>query len=211
MNDSINALIHFFNDVVAQVIPGLLGLLMFSFCIDKYDEIFSWSPVMLIALTYVLGHVLLSLRDNLNSFTKVIGDKIIDKSYEKVVNLKETITYRKFEELIERQSEELSFYDTRSIAMTVSEEGAILGRRFMFISLFCEGASISILLFGPFVIAKLLYSYSINNFFPYAFIANVLLVFLVIYPLEKRAADFKRRALNTPFSCAIADLIGKKL
>ena len=211
MNDSVNAVIHFFNDIVAQIIPGLLCILMLSLCIDRYDDVFSSSPMVLIAVTYVLGHVLLSLREYLINKVKLIKGKISDKGYENKSNLKASNTYKRFEELIGSKNNDLSFHDTRCMAMTISAEGASLGRRFMFLSLFCEGSSISFLLFGPLLIAKVMHEHGIVEFIPYTLLANLLLVVLVIYPLEKRAQEFKRRALDVPFSCAVAELIGKKL
>ena len=100
------------------------------------------------------------------------------------------------------------FNDLRSVALSVSTEAASLGRRFMFISLLCNGVGMALVIMAVDLSAcvllnpKLLHAY--EQAAPWAL--QVLLMILAAFLLFKRGAEFYARAMSTPFSIAVAEL-----
>lgn len=211
MSDSVDALIHFFNDIVAQVIPGYLSLLMISYSVGEYESFVKLPTVLLIVGSYVIGHILLSLRPIIRLKVALLADKLLDRKVEFGESFEKSASYKKYREMTPDSSRGMPFHDTRSVAMTLSAEGASLGRRFMFLSLFCQGASFSLMLLGPFVITRYLMESHVEHLLITVLIVCMPCVYLFLYPLELRAKEFYGRAMKAPFSCAIAKIIDRDL
>ena len=88
----------------------------------------------------------------------------------------------------------MGFHDIRSLAMSTSPEAAELGRRFMFIALFCFASGVAILIL---TVSYTLIEGTLERLF-------FLIIWLLFY---MRGLDFEYRALNTPFSVALAQLL----
>ena len=103
--------------------------------------------------------------------------------------------------------EEWGYHDLRSVALSVSAEAASVGRRFMFISLLCNGVGAAMVLLtldftGCLLLApRLLHPYhaAMNA------VAQVACMLLLSYVLFLRGSEFYRRAMTTPFSIALAE------
>jgi hypothetical protein len=121
-------------------------------------------------------------------------------------------SYTKFLALVESASSstlpgEWGYHDLRSVALSVSTEAASVGRRFMFISLLCNGVGAAMLLLvfdfaGCLLLApRLLHPYqaAMNG------TAQIVVMLLLAYVLFLRGKEFYRRAMTTPFSIALAE------
>lgn len=98
--------------------------------------------------------------------------------------------------------------DLRSIAMTVSQTGEALGRRFMFIALLCRGTGTALVLLAMhFSIVRLIAPESLRLYsaaLPWWL--QVALLLAAAYLLFIRETTFVSRAMATPFACATAEL-----
>lgn len=215
MSDIVNAIDHFFNDIIAQIIPGifLLVLLSIAFDINVGKTGFSW--VVLVVAAYILGHLILSIANLLNKFFDWFKIEKIDlESFYKAKPM-----YKQYVKILHENEKNIgdthilklrsdfSFYDYRGIAMSINNDAATLGRRFMFIHLCCRGAMMSLMLSAPFVIVKIILSYNLPFYIGFSFL--FLLVLVVMYPLQVRSKDFHTRAMMVPFSCATSKFISK--
>jgi hypothetical protein len=224
--DSIKALEQFFNDVIAQVIPGAFLLLVFCSIIGFEIPQHSLAIFIFFGISYSVGHIVLAIDETLRLTLKDIRDYFSKKQINddeankaKPVNSREA-----FIKLINEQNSEidvtnLPVNELRSLAMSMSKEAADLGRRFMFLSLSCKSTVILLLIFLPFstvfLLLNILVIYNIElSILCTILLQTTILTFLtlcVIYPVEKRSMNFKRRADEVPFSAAMAYLILKKV
>jgi hypothetical protein len=224
MADSIKALEQFFNDVIAQVIPGALVVLVVSSIVDYQIPQDSTAIFIFFGISYSVGHIVLALDEILRSSVKDIRNFFKNESPNSDVIESDIVSAKElFIKLINKKNTNidvtyLPLNELRSLAMSVSKEGADLGRRFMFLSLSCKSTVILLLIFVPFLTAlellKVLTIYKVElNFLCTVLLQITILIFLticVIYPVEKRSMGFKRRAEEVPFSAAMAHLILKK-
>lgn len=218
MSDAIDSLVHFFNDFVGAVIPGIIlffglayelgGKEQVGSLFDLFKAEYGW--IVLLSVAFAAGHILLALHSlmfarRLKKNRKKAEDTIKSSdAYRGLVAI--VIKWRNDNpsgtKIEHAQESSLNFNDLRSIAMSLSSDAAQLGRRFMFIALFCYGivmAGITI------VIAGLWYHradfLSIEGFLS---LAIAIFVLVVTY---RRGEEFERRALIVPFPCAAAEFI----
>jgi hypothetical protein len=223
MADSIKALEQFFNDVIAQVIPGVIVVLVVCSIVDYQIPQHSTAIFLFFGISYSVGHIVLALDEILRSSVKNIrkffkSENPNSNKDSEVVSAKEL-----FIKLINKKNANidvthLPINELRSLAMSVSKEGADLGRRFRFLSLSCKSTVILLIIFVPFLTAvellRVLVIYKVElNLICTILLQIIILMFIttfIIYPVEKRSIGFKRRAEEVPFSAAMAHLILKK-
>ena len=107
---------------------------------------------------------------------------------------------------------EWNYHDLRSIALSLSSDGASLGRRFMFISLLCNGVGTALIIVLLDFIGCLIFDPKI--LFPYPMAVNwglqSALLLAASIAMFKRGENFYGRALATPFPIALAELMLRK-
>jgi len=103
------------------------------------------------------------------------------------------------------------FNGLRSIAMTLSEEGTFLSRKFKFIELLCRGSATSLAILSGVIIYQLYVPF--KNGDPMSLKLFWLLMFnlISIVLLWGRAKRFSKRAACVPFDCVVADILNKKI
>lgn len=230
LDDALQTIMHFFNDLIGAVIPGLvlaIGLtlvhkgLLTSKMLAKISSDGSLI-VLILALSFASGHGLLAIYNEI--FERVLKLLRVIKGNAVTEELKKPQTFILFKTLIEDkinkhpifQAENSNptwyFNDLRNVALSVSNEGASLGRRFMFISLLCNGIGTALILLAiDFVICfiwlpEALVQYS-NVLHP-AWQFLILLLFGVLF--IRRGDTFYKRAMFTPFSIAVTELLMKE-
>jgi hypothetical protein len=223
VDDAVETLTRFFNDLIGSFVPGVV--LAFGFCIMHLgpskiaDLAKSLDGAVLaslaVGLMFAVGHTLLALHEH--AFQKALWACHLTKKFDED-KAKDRQSYKSFLDIVqglEKESDGQSqapaswgYHDLRSVALTVSAEGATLGRRFMFISLLCNGVGtamaiialdyIACLAFAP----KLLYPYAATA--PWA--VQIALMLLSSVVLFKQGETFYGRAMATPFSIAMAEI-----
>ena len=160
-SDVINGIVVFFNDLIGGVVPGLilltglywLGAIPSDIKNSKFlmETPFNW--LVTLTFSYAAGHGLLGIHrllqpivgKVLRGFRNLVFSHKWDTSdfTKKIV---EGMAYQQFQldiagrhksslpESSGSKLSELGFDDLRSVAMTISQEGGELARRFMFIS-----------------------------------------------------------------------------
>ena len=221
VDDAVETITKFFNDLIGAWVPGLVlstGLVIMHLGPGHIKSLIKLSDGAGVALTmagllFALGHLLLAVNEAaLKPFLKFL--RIISDFDE--VKAGQRQSYQLFSELVDdHQGGSQSvwqFHDLRSVALSVSNEAASLGRRFMFISLLCSGVGTALLIIAAnylvcfFLIPDLLYEY--ERAAPWW-----LQVFLLIssaFFLFKQAEVFYARAMSVPFSVAYAELKFKR-
>lgn len=227
LDDALQTIMHFFNDVIGAVIPGLVlatGIALIHRGMFPSAILTNYSSnglliLMFLALSFATGHGLLAIYNEIfDRFLKLLkvikGDKVKEE-------LEKRRTYQLFKDLIEdkinkhpifstaNSSPSWYFNDLRNVALSVSKEGASLGRRFMFISLLCNGIGTALILLAiDYIICfiwlrEVLVSYP-NGLHPaWQFVIMVLFgVFFI-----RRGDTFYKRAMSTPFSIAVTELL----
>ncbi|EJB8381165.1 hypothetical protein VNPA152081_57220 [Pseudomonas aeruginosa] len=221
VDDAIEAVARFFNDLIGAWVPGLVlttGLVIMHLGSSYFDSLVRLSDGAGVALTiagllFALGHLLLAVNEvavkPVLKFLKITSD--FDE-----VKAGKRQSYTLFSELVDnRQSggqRDWQFHDLRSVALSVSNEAASLGRRFMFISLLCSGVGTALLVLGAdyliclFWTPELLYGY--KRAAPWG--VQAFLLFSAAVFLFKQAEVFYARAMSVPFSVAFAELKFKR-
>ncbi len=221
VDDAIETITRLFNDLIGSLVPGAVlavGLSVIHFGPARIVEASKSLESATLALTVVglmfaAGHVLMAIFElvlqPLLRACRVI--KVFDEAA-----AKKRQSYSLFAEVVNKlrsgdatqASSEWAYHDLRSVALSVSAEGASLGRRFMFISLLCNGVGTALVI----MIVDFLSCLALNQklLFPYVMAANwsvqsVLMLFAAA-ALFKRGEVFYGRAMATPFSIAIAEL-----
>ena len=223
MSDTIKAIEQFFNDIVAQVIPGSILIMLSSFFLGYQLPDNSLTSLIFLGMSYLAGHIVLAvdesirlLLSNTKSFLRESKNESEDaESKLKAVDVFITLMGYKAQSI---DVSKLSINDQRSLAMSVSKEAADIGRRFMFISLSCKSTEILLIFLVPifvqFELSKIKAVYELDiSVLCHTLVLQcvcMLLTICIIYPLEKRANAFKRRAENVPFSAAVAQLLTEK-
>lgn len=208
MSDALNALVHFFNDLIGAVVPGMFFIFGIA-CIHGGFNINEWWLIkkdiggvwlFLLVISFITGHALLRLYQLYTNIKNELFQlpPVPDK-------IEKAESYKLFKNHISKNTvtgvSNLSISELRNIAMTISPDAATLARRFMFISLFCIGV-------GTALVLLILYFLYVN----YHDIGkeSVFLVFIMIftsYLFFSRAQEFQYRALVSPFSIVIAELM----
>ena len=191
-----------------------------------------WSWLPGVAVIFLLGHALLSLHDLVARGLQLLrqrlasGAKTPRQSPEQssaatdveaakgslsiMDKAQSNLAYKAFCEVIGPKltalgvSTKLDFHGARNIAMSLSTNGADLGRRFMFISLFCYGTSAA-----AWMVAVLDVLFLLLGFHKDWVLKEVLAAALVCAALllRRRGSSFELRAFTVPFSVATAGFL----
>jgi len=222
IEEATDTIARFFNDLIGAWVPGTVlavGLAIVHIGPKQLQSIFQLGDTFSAALAFAgilfaLGHALLALHEQV--LKKLLSKVRIAEAFDEI-EAKKRQSYKWFVELVEAQlpdpgAKDWSYNDLRSVALSVSTEAASMGRRFMFISLLCNGVgtALAILaidfaacsLFSP----ELLFAYDHTAPWP----AQTLLLFVIALTLFKRGEAFYARAMVTPFSIAVAELKFRK-
>lgn len=221
VDDTVETIAKFFNDLIGAWVPGAvlaIGLVLMHLGPSHLQSLAMLGEGAGVSLTmagllFALGHVLLAVNENalkpLLKYTK------ISKAFDEVA-ARDRQSYKWFAELVTAQqgagATAWGFHDLRSVALSVSAEVASIGRRFMFVSLLCNGVGTALTIMGidyliclPFL-PTLLYSY--EQVAPWY--VQVILLFGTALLLFRQGDVFYTRAMTTPFSVAVAELKLKK-
>jgi hypothetical protein len=204
--DLIKSVREYFNDFVGAVIPGavLCAGLTLQWAQIVRDDAFSrywgeWSWLPGLAVIFAAGHTLLSL----HAF--FISSISRDRARHKVVAKASTAEYQRF---LGTRSPGITwaitdFNAARNFAMSVSPEAAEIGRRFMFLSLFCYGTATSFAVLCCSALVSPTLGYGTWNALRVT-IALILAGSALL--LDNRGLKFEVQALGTPLAIACAEL-----
>lgn len=228
IDDAIETTTRFFNDLIGSLIPGAIlacGLFVMHIGPGLPDDIAASLPkdsgfltAILLALMFAAGHGLLA-----------IHGIVIDKALQRIGFVEGNIENRLakkhsyelfkalfFEKLKQSnlrdtgvaQTDNWDHHDLRNVALSVSSEGSSLGRRFMFISLLCNGTgTVLLILTIDFISCEI---FRPSALFPYANAWHPLIQIVVLMGVAaaffKRAESFNIRAMVTPFAVAVAEM-----
>lgn len=221
VDDAVETITRFFNDLIGSLVPGAVlavGLSVMHFGPAKFIEASKSleSAVMtltVVGLLFAAGHVLMAIFElALQPLLRVCR---IIKPFDEAL-AKKRQSYGLFAEVVNKlrdgaaspTSTDWAYKDLRSVALSVSAEGASLGRRFMFISLLCNGVGTALMI----MMLDFWTCLALNQklLFPHAVAANwaiqsAMMLFSAT-ALFKRGEVFYGRAMVTPFSIAVAEL-----
>jgi hypothetical protein len=235
----LSGLTHFFNDFVGAVIPGLVLVVLF-YVLHPGLPIptgIGVSPdgvmalLIVIGICFAAGHGLLGLYyDFLEQWLKLVpwfSDSKGKKRY--LVRDMKTIeaeaessgSFKLAKCLVDREFEKLpitrnefSVFEVRNLAMTLSQESATLGRRFMFIALLCQGTgtAIFVLALESIVLGSVCTLLSWRNvitIYPTWWVYGIQTFILLLISLVffRRGDTFYSMAIKTPFSVAPVDIV----
>lgn len=221
MDDAVETIARFFNDLIGSLVPGAVfavGLCIVHLGPSKIVEASNSLENIALAfavvgLTFAVGHFLMAVFDL--AFQPLLQKFRVVKKFDEVA-AKKRLSYTLFADLVSKlsssdaaqASSEWAYNDLRSVALSVSAEGASLGRRFMFISLLCNGVGTALIIMTVDFLSCLVLNQKL--LFPYVVAANWLvqsvLMLLAAAALFKRGEVFYGRAMATPFSVAVAEL-----
>lgn len=225
VDDAIETLTRFFNDLIGSLVPGAVLITGLAFMhlegsnLSAAVKLFESTPLALtvVGLMYAIGHLLLAI------FDVVIQPALqllkLTKRFDETA-AKARQSYSFFSDFISkaRKEEQLSqpvvwgYHDLRSVALSMAPEGASLGRRFMFISLLCNGTGTALLILTvDFMVClmtnPLLLATAIQTIH---WLAQLALILIAAWSLFRRAESFYSRAMSTPFSIAVAEIIQRQ-
>jgi len=228
LSDGLQALQYFFNDIVGNIIPGLVlgvGLFFIHNAVVVMRELSSianngWLAILVITISYAAGHFLLAFYNLL--LEKVLKSMKLVKGVEEVREENETRSpYLMFKKIVndkiknhpilkaEKSAYVWHFNDLRNIAFSISRQAALIGRRFMFISLLCQGVGTAFVILAMDLPIYYLFAtdevFSCQNVIPILFQALILV--FIGYICIHRGALFYSRAMLTPFSIAVTELL----
>jgi hypothetical protein len=222
LEEATDTIAKFFNDLIGAWVPGAVlavSLALMHLGPVQLQTIFKLGDTTSAALTFAgvlfaIGHALLALHEQI--LKKLISKVGLTKPFDEA-GAKRRKSYEWFAELVKAQqpgavAQDWGYNDLRSVALSVSAEAASMGRRFMFISMLCNGVgtALAILAFDfaacSLLSPKLLFAY--DHVAPWS--AQALLLLGIALALFKQGEVFYNRAMATPFSIAIAELKFKK-
>jgi hypothetical protein len=221
VDNAIDAISKFFNELISACVPGLVLVISLIVMHLGPTHLLSLAKLeggvglglIVVGLLFALGHILLAVNQKavkpVLTYLKVLKKFDEDKA-------KNRQSYQWFAEMVSDGHGSVrtvwDFHDLRSVALSVSVEAALIGRRFMFISLLCSGVGTALIIVGIdysaciFLTPQLIYSY---NYSLPIYIQSVL-IFGVAFLLFKQSDDFFSRAMTAPFSIAVAEMKVKK-
>lgn len=222
MEETMEAIAKFFNDLIGACVPGAVFAVGLAFmhqgpvqlqAISKFADS-SLAALTVAGLLFALGHVLLAVHEH--GTKRLLSLIKVSKEFDET-DAKTRKSYVWLSELVAAQqadgnSKDWSYNDLRSVALSISSEAASIGRRFMFVSLLCNGVGTALLIIAVdflichFAAPTLLYPY--EHAAPWA--VQALLLFGVAWTLFKQGEVFYSRTMATPFSIAVAELKFKK-
>lgn len=230
----VDALARFFNDLIGSVVPG--GLLLTGLLLAHTDQVsqaittriptLEWGAALFLAISYVLGHFLLATAAWIQSGGRKFASRIPVCAGQRkggVLAPDESSAVKTFRQLVGNKyqrgahssrargadvaSPPLAFNELRNIAMTVAPVGATLGYRFMSISLLCMGCGTALCMIAlETVVVHFISPQALVLSDRPSVVIQALLLCMVALPLFLRTAEFRKRALETPFPVAIAEL-----
>ena len=217
VDEAVDTIAKFFNELISACVPGLvlvmgLGIMHlgpdYLLSLAKFGDGFGIG-LIISGLLFAIGHVLLAV--NQKAVKPVLNFIRVLKNFDEN-NAKGRQSYKWFAEIVESQQSSSShvwgFNDLRSVALSVSTEAALLGRRFMFISLLCTGVGTALVIIGIDYLACMLLApnliYNYEHVAPW-YVQTVLL-FGTALLIFKQGDDFFSRAMTTPFSVAVAEI-----
>lgn len=222
IEEAADTIAKFFNDLIGAWVPGAVlasGLAIMHLGPLQLQSIFKLGDTTSAALTFAgvlfaLGHALLALHEQLLS--RLLSKLRVARSFDED-EAKKRQSYEWFAELVKAQqtgpgTKDWGYNDLRSVALSVSAEATSMGRRFMFISLLCNGVGAAMVILAFDFVAcsllspKLLFAYDHAAPWP----MQAILLLGMALALFKRGEVFYSRAMATPFSIAIAELKFKK-
>jgi hypothetical protein len=181
----------------------------------QLQSIFKLGDTTTAALTFAgvlfaVGHALLALHEQVLKW--LLSKVRFAKAFDDAAAMKRQ-SYEWFAELVGAQQTGVcakvwGYNDLRSVALSVSAEAASVSRRFMFISLLCNGVGtgLAIIAFDfaacSLLSPKLLFAYDYAAPWP----VQALLLLGMSLALFKQGEVFYSRAMTTPFSIAVAEL-----
>ena len=222
VEEVVETIAKFFNDLIGAWVPGavlavgLAAMHLGPAKVQGLAKIGDGTGVALIfaGILFALGHALSAIHEYaLKPLLKLLR---VAKSFDEA-EAKKRESFEWFAAMAKDAQgkggpQSWSYNDLRSVAFSVSAEAASIGRRFMFISLLCNGVGAALVIMGIdyltcyFILPKLLHSY--EHAAPW--FIQVALVFGTAWSLFKRGDAFYERAMATPFSIAVAELKFKK-
>lgn len=222
IEEATDTIAKFFNDLIGAWVPGAVlavSLALMHLGPVQLQSIIKLGDTTSAALTFAsilfaIGHTLLAFHEQI--LKKLISKVGLAKPFDEA-GAKRRKSYEWFAELVKAQqtgaaAQDWGYNDLRSVALSVSAEAASVGRRFMFISMLCNGVgtALAILAFDfaacSLLSPKLLFAYDHAAPWP----AQALLLLGIALALFKQGEVFYSRAMATPFSIAIAELKFKK-
>ena len=222
VDEATDTIAKFFNDLIGAWVPGAVlavGLALMHLGPAQIQSIFKLGDSTSAALTFAgvlfaLGHALLALHEQV--LKKLLFKVRMAKAFDEA-GAKKRQSYEWFAELVKAQqtgsaAKDWGYNDLRSVALSVSTEAASVGRRFMFISLLCNGVGTALTIVAidfaacSLLSPKLLFAY--DHAVPWP--AQMLLLLGIALALFKQGEVFFSRAMATPFSIAVAELKFKK-
>lgn len=222
VEEATDTIAKFFNDLIGAWVPGAVlaaGLAIMHLGPLQLQSIFKLGDTTSAVLTFAgilfaLGHALLALHEQILKW--LLSKLRIAKSFDEA-GAKKRQSYAWFAELVRVQqtgadAKDWGYNDLRSVALSVSAEAAAMGRRFMFISLLCNGVGTALAILALDFVAcsllspKLLFVYDHAAPWP----VQAILLLGMALALFKHGEVFYNRAMATPFSIAIAELKFKK-
>ncbi len=220
--DAAETIAKFFNDLIGGWVPGAvlaIGLALLHLGPFELQSIFRLgdtvsAALIFAAILFAVGHALLGIHDQI--VKKLLAKIRLAKPFDET-EAKNRRSYEWFAELVKAQqtgggARDWGYNDLRNVALSVSPEAASIGRRFMFISLLCNGVGTALAILAFDLVAcsllspKLLFPY--RHEVPWPVLALLLLGMALA--LFVRGEVFYKRAMATPFSIAIAELEFKK-
>jgi hypothetical protein len=222
IEEAVDTIAKFFNDLIGAWVPGAVlavGMVLMHLGPIQLQSVFklcdsSGAAITVIALLFALGHALLAFHEQ--GLKKLLSKIGISKVFD-VASAKNRQSYEWFSEIVKAQqtgssAKDWGYNDLRSVALSISTEAASLGRRFMFVSLLCNGVGAALLIIAVDFTAcsllspKLLFTY--DHVVPWY--VQTLLLLGVAWALFKHGGVFYTRAMETPFPIAVAELKFKK-
>jgi len=210
----IGSLKDYFNDFIGAILPGsvLVTGLLWAFGdwlpanqFSKQWGEWNWLPAL--SLIFLSGHSLLSLNELFLRHRPKSSTNTGRKSA--IQAAEEGRAYKTFVEIVRPKLQALGaqsaldFNTMRNVAMSLAAGGAELGRRFMFISLFCYGTAAAAWIMVPVALIRLAASPSERG----VDLAVACFSALSGLLLHSRGRSFELRAFTVPFSVAIAGLL----
>lgn len=222
VEEAADTIAKFFNDLIGAWVPGAVlavGLVLMHLGPVQLQSIFKLGDTISASLTFAgvlfaIGHALLALHEQI--VKKLLSSFGLAAPFDEA-GAKMRQSYEWFAELVKAQqagadAKNWEYKDLRSVALSVSTEAASLGRRFMFISLLCNGVgtALAILAFDfaacSLFFPQLLFAY--EHAAPW--IIQAILLLGIALALFKHGEVFYSRAMATPFSVAAAELKFKR-
>jgi hypothetical protein len=221
VDDAFETISRFFNDLIGSLVPGAVlavGLAVMHLGPGKIVEMSkaldsAALALIVVGIMFAAGHVLMAAFEV--ALQRLLRTCHLVKAFDEVEARKRQ-SFEFFAEIVHKlrggdasgAPAKWTYNDLRSVALSVSAEGASVSRRFMFISLLCNGVATALMIILVDFLCCL--ALSPGLLFPYDlaplwFVQSALML-VAAAALFKRGEVFYARAMTTPFSVAVAEL-----